>query len=105
MNNSDLITIEVRDLMQLLDMAATSAVSRFASLLAPDKELISQREAFKLYGEGRVKKWLEAGLLKNRGRTNGAKNSKILYSKTELQQVEYATRVKGALYFRRANKA
>lgn len=102
---SDKVVIDMRDLKQLLDMAAESAVAKFASMLAPEKDLISQREAFKLYGEGRVRTWLHAGLITNRGRTNGAKNSKILYSKTELQQVEYATRVQGALYFRRASKA
>lgn len=95
------ITVRPTELMEMLTMAAESAIAKYVAMSNPTSDLISQREAYRLYGKARVQKWVDAQLIKNHGRLTDAKNSKRLYSKSELAQAEYAERVKGALFFAR----
>lgn len=101
MNASANITITVNELIAVINQAAEMAVAKYVAQSDPRNDLISQRKAYNLYGAARVNQWKECGLIKNRGRVSGSSNSKILYSKSELQQAEYADRVKGATFMRR----
>jgi hypothetical protein len=82
-----MIQLELYELKNLCkDMAALGAAN-YAKMLYPAKDLISQREAFKQFGEARVKDWKRRDLIT--GTRNGSgKSSKILYSRAELLAIE-----------------
>lgn len=63
--------------MDLMTLGAAAYVMQ----ITPAKDLISQREAYREFGEARVKKW--SGMLSKK-RTGIAARSKILYSRAEL---------------------
>jgi hypothetical protein len=65
--------------MELMELGAAACIMR----MMPDKNLISQREAYREFGEARVKKWASMGALLKK-RIGTASRSKILYSRTEL---------------------
>lgn len=94
------ITLTKAELVDLLNQAADAAVQKYLAVNDPKNDLISQRTAYDMYGIRRVNLWRERGLIDNRGRVGGGKNCKILYSKTQLAQAEYADRVKGASFMR-----
>lgn len=95
------ITLTKEELMSMLTQAAKVAVAEYMALQDPRTDLVSQRIAYSMYGRERVSYWIERGLVTNRGRTGDGRNSKILFSKMELQNAEYADRVKGAGFFAR----
>lgn len=82
-----MITLELYELKNLcMDMAALGAAN-YAKMLFPAKDLISQREAYRQFGEAAVKDWVRRGLV-SKVRNGATKNSKILYSRAELLAVE-----------------
>lgn len=86
-NNGLYLTIA--DLRALLEDAATVAVATFIRQQSPSKDRISQRKAFELYGEARVRSWVNKGkILPLRDGDN--KNSTLYYSVTELKTLEAA---------------
>jgi hypothetical protein len=64
-------------LMEMMELGTAAYIMR----TTPAKDLISQREAYREFGEARVKNW-SSRLSKKRIGT--ASRSKILYSRTEL---------------------
>jgi hypothetical protein len=65
--------------MELMELGAAAYVMR----TAPDKDLISQREAYRKFGAARVKNWSMLGVLSKK-RIGTASRSKIVYSRAEL---------------------
>lgn len=66
---------------------AELGAANYAKMLFPAKDLISQREAYRSFGEARVKRWVAQKLVtKVRGGTT--ERSKVLYSRAELLTVE-----------------
>lgn len=77
------IKIEMWQIKKLcMDMAELGAAN-YIRQTKPSADLISQREAYRLFAEGRVKRWKEKGLLTTirKGETT---RSKVLYSLAEL---------------------
>lgn len=68
------------------EMAELGAAN-YAKILSPAKDLISQRNAYKDFGEARVKKWAHKGLVKTI-RSGETTKSKVLYSRSELTRVK-----------------
>ena len=66
---------------------AELGAANYAKMLYPAKDLISQREAYRQFGEARVKDWICRDLITG-NRNGSAENSKILYSRAELLAVE-----------------
>jgi hypothetical protein len=64
-------------LMEYMELGAAAYVMR----MTPAKDLISQREAYREFGEARVKSW--SGMLSKK-RIGTTKRSKILFSRAEL---------------------
>lgn len=82
-----MITLELYELKNLCKDMAELGAANYAKMLFPAKDLISQREAYRQFGEACVKDWLHRGLV-NKVRNGSTKNSKILYSRAELLAVE-----------------
>lgn len=81
-----MIHLEPYQLKALLLATAETAIERYMRKNEPKKDLISQRQAFSLYGEGSVKRWERAKQLTTL-RGGPTKNSPILYSKSEMQAI------------------
>lgn len=71
---------------QLRIEAGEIAVNKALAKLGLIKDEISQREAYRLFGEAKVRSWLNKGWVK-RVKT-GAGNSKSTYSKIELETIQ-----------------
>ena len=70
------------------DMAELGAAS-YAKLLMPHNDRISQRSAYKEYGEARVKRWVKSKMVRP-VRSGSAVTSKIIYSWAELMAADKA---------------
>ena len=71
-----------RDLIDIAEMGARKAISRLGLI----KDEISQREAYRQFGEGRVKVWIQRGLCKRV--KIGERNAKTTYSLIELELLD-----------------
>lgn len=68
--------------MESAALGASIALNRLGLI----KDEISQREAYRIYGESCVRTWLNRGLI-HRVKI-GEKNSKVTYSRIELETVK-----------------
>lgn len=66
---------------------AELGAANYAKMLFPAKDLISQREAYRSFGEARVKRWVTQKLV-NKFRGGTTTRSKVLYSRAELLAVD-----------------
>lgn len=83
------------DLYQLknicMEMAELGAAN-FVKQTAPVEDLISQREAYRQFGEARVKRWKqEQRVVPERG--GESRQSKVLYSRAELMAVDKSEKI------------
>lgn len=74
--------------MEFSEMGAAN----YAKLINPGKDSISQRSAYRNYGEARVKRWLQNGMLKP-VRSGAHITSKIIYSRAELMAADKAEKI------------
>lgn len=82
-----MITLEFFELKNLgMEMAELGAAS-YAELMAPAKDLISQRNAYCDYGEARVKRWVHQDMV-NTVRSGNSRRPKVLYSRAELMDLD-----------------
>jgi hypothetical protein len=80
------MTIDSTTLQLICNAAAETAVERFCKKNGiKTKDEISQRAAFRGYGEGRIKRWEKAGKL--HPIKTGTGNSKIRYSRSEIDMI------------------
>jgi hypothetical protein len=87
-----MITIELYELKNIcMDMAELGAAN-YTKILSPVKDNISQRKAYELFGEARVKNWAKRGLL-HTIRSGETIRSKILYSYAELLALDKSERM------------
>lgn len=82
-----MITLELYELKNLCKDMAELGAANYAKMLFPAKDLISQREAYRSFGEARVKRWVTQKLA-NKVRSGTTKRSKVLYSRAELLAIE-----------------
>jgi hypothetical protein len=91
-----MIIPELYELKNLcLEMSQLGAAS-LAQIIAPAKDNVSQREAYRMFGEARVKNWIKRGLL-NPIRNGESKRSKILYSRTEMLALVAGEQIKSVI--------
>lgn len=90
------VTITTEDLQRMLTAAAEAGAAKVAAMLRPEEDLLSQREAWAIYGRGTVEGWVESGLVRPR-RGGTAANSKRLYSRADLQTLATAAKNAPAL--------
>lgn len=86
------ITMDLFELKNLCIEVSEMAVANYIKKTKPGNDLISQREAFRLFQEGRVRRWKNAGMVKSI-RSGGSIRSKVLYSMSELMAADSAERL------------
>lgn len=69
-----------------MDMAELGAAN-YARTVSLTNDSISQRSAFKEFGEARIRRWLKSGLV-NKIRSGSSSRSKIIYSRAELMAAD-----------------
>lgn len=57
------ITLETRTIEMLCEAAALRAVGKFARAMGMEERKLSEREAFEMFGEARIKRWVRDGRL------------------------------------------
>ncbi|HBG40216.1 MAG TPA: hypothetical protein DDW85_02230 [Porphyromonadaceae bacterium] len=88
-----MITLELYELKNIcMDMSELGAAN-YAKQVAPASDTISQREAYRQFGEARVKRWVSLHLV-NTTRSGSTIRSKKLYSRSELLSIEKAEKLK-----------
>lgn len=87
-----MITLDLFELKNIcMDMAALG-VAEYIKTQSPAKDLLSQREAYRLFNESRVKEWKSKGLIKP-VRMGSASRSKLQYSRAELVALDKSERL------------
>jgi hypothetical protein len=71
-----------QELIDIAELGARKAISRLGII----RDEISQREAYRLFGEGRVKVWKQRNMISRV--KMGEKNSKATYSLIELEVLD-----------------
>lgn len=84
--------MELYELKNLCADMAELGAARQRQHESPAADLISQREAYRLFGETRVKRWKDDGLI-TAVRLGTTRTSKRQYSRVELMAVEKAERL------------
>jgi len=83
------INLDLFELKNLIMEMSEIGAANYAKNAAPTSDYISEREAFRRFGEGNVKGWAIAGMVKFK-RMGSGKNSKKRYSYSELLTVKKA---------------
>lgn len=87
------ITMELYELKNICKEMAALGAATIVQSNAPSKDLVSQRKAYRLFQEMRVRRWVEQGLITPQ-RNGAAPNSKRFYSMAELQSLNNAETLK-----------
>lgn len=91
-----MFTLELYEFKNLcMEMAELGAAS-YIRKTAPAKDLMSQRKAFELFQESRVRRWVTMGIV-NPVRGGKAVNSKRLYSNVELMAANESEKIKSLI--------
>ena len=77
------IALELYELKNLIMEMSEVGVANYLKNVAPDSDCVSEREAFRRFGEGRVKRWVRDCVVGFKRMGAGA-NSKKKYSYSEL---------------------
>lgn len=91
------MNLSISDLQRLLSEAAELGAANYAKRITPGNDLISQRQAFREFLESRVRRWKREWLVKP-VRMGSGKNSKILYSRSELLAADQAEKLGNTIY-------
>ena len=87
--NINMIQLELYQLKNMMMDMATLGAANYAKMIMPGKDHISQRGAYREYGEARVKRWVKSKMVQP-VRSGSAVTSKIIYSRAELMSVDKA---------------
>lgn len=88
-----MITLELYELKNICMDMSELGVANYVKRTKPANDKISQREAYRLYGEARIKDWVKQGLITEKYRMGSSIRSKILYSRAELISIENAIKM------------
>jgi hypothetical protein len=91
-----MITLELYELKNLCMQMSELGAANYAKRVTPAKDSISQREAYRTFGEARVKRWVSMHLV-NPIRSGNATRSKFLYSMAELLAVDTSEKLNGII--------
>lgn len=86
------INLELHELKNLCMEMAMLGAANYVKQTKPSIDLISQREAYRLFNETRVKRWVKNGTVSNM-RAGGSIRSKVLYSMAELLTADKTERL------------
>lgn len=86
------IILKREDLQEMLESAAKVAVADYVRELSPADDRISQNKAYKMFGEYRVKQWVNRRLVIPL-RVGMTKSSTKFYSVAELKKIDASERM------------
>jgi len=86
------VFLELYEIKNLCMEMASLGAANYVKQTTPAKDLISQREAYKLFQECRVKRWLKDGRV-SAIRGGSSIRSKVLYSRAELMAVDKSEKI------------
>ena len=86
------VTLDLFELKNLCMDMAELGVSNYIKQQEPAQDLLSQREAYRLFQESRVKEWRSRGLIKPI-RMGTSERSKLQYSRAELMAIDKSERL------------
>ncbi len=98
-----LLTFDLYDLQKMMVDAGKQAVAEYIKQKEPAEDFLSQREAYRKFGEARVKRWVKEKLIFP-VRSGKSIRSKILYSRTELIAVNKAEKLEKRIQQEQLNK-
>lgn len=84
-----MLQIELYKFKNLVMSLSELGAANYAKIVFPVKDSISQREAYRAYGEARVKRWVRQNLI-TPVRSGESIKSKKLYSRAELMAIDTA---------------
>lgn len=87
-----MVTLELYELKTLCSEMAELGAANYIKQTKPCIDLVSQREAYRIFQEGRVKRWVQKGIVSG-SRGGSSKNSKVLYSMAELLSADKSERI------------
>ena len=87
-----LYQMELYELKNLCMEMASLGAANYVKQTTPAKDLISQREAYRLFQECRVKRWQKDGMVSTI-RGGSSIHSKVLYSRAELLAVDKSEKI------------
>lgn len=83
------ILLDLYELKNICAQMSELGAANYAKSTMPAKDLMSQREAYRVFGEARVKRWVHDGLVKG-SRMGTTLRSKIQYSRADLMAANTA---------------
>lgn len=86
------ITLELYELKNLCMEMASLGAANYVKQTTPAKDLVSQREAYRLFQECRVKRWVKDDRVSTQ-RGGSSIRSKVLYSRAELMAVDKSEKI------------
>ena len=84
-------TLTLTELINIIRDGSEAGVANYIKSTSPKEDMISERKAFKAFGEANVKNWVKQSLVASK-RNGSAKNSTKNYSYSELLIVARAER-------------
>lgn len=84
--------MEIFEIKNMIMQMSELGAANFSKRIAPAKDAISQREAYRSFGEARVKRWISQDLISS-VRSGDTIRSKVLYSLAELISVETSEKI------------
>ena len=87
-----MITLELYELKNLCMEMAELGAAQYVKQTKPGEDLVSQREAYRLFQETRVRRWVNNGVVTGT-RAGNSCNSKVLYSRAELLAADKSERI------------
>jgi len=91
-----MIQLELYELKNICMQMSELGAANYAKRVTPGKDAISQREAYRSFGEARVKRWVSVNLV-NPVRSGSHTKSKVIYSIAELLAVETSEKINGII--------
>jgi hypothetical protein len=86
------LSMPPEELGKLISKAVEIGIQKGQEMTADRSKYMSQNKAFRLYGKGRVRKWVDAGLIAPRTGGNG-RNSTIYYETATLMIIDASNRI------------
>lgn len=87
-----MVTMDLYELKNLCSEMAELGAANYVKQTKPSVDLISQREAYRLFQESRVKRWVKKGWVSGL-RSGGSVRSKILYSMADLMAADKSEKI------------
>ena len=88
--------VSIKSIRDITKDAVAVGILEAEKIRYPKRDLISQREAYRRFGETSIKRWRDAGLITLK-RTGAKANNTLTYSVAEIAEAKMAESIQRAL--------